>query len=62
VAVSRGGETIVPLCHRHVELSHACGIEAEVVTDASTLERELLGGYAVDPLPLPTGAPSSSIA
>jgi hypothetical protein len=62
LVVARGDGGVVPLCDRHVRLSLACGIGADVLTDVSALEQELLGAYAVDLLPLRTGAPSPSIA
>jgi hypothetical protein len=44
---------LVPLCEGHLDLTHRCGARVRSVTDAGDVQRALLGGYAVDPLPAP---------
>jgi hypothetical protein len=44
---------LVPLCSEHLALSVRCGVRFRSVGVAREVHRELLSGYAVDPLPVP---------
>ena len=51
VRMERG--RLLPLCRHHLELTRRCDVRLRSVSPASSVHRELLAGYAVDPLPIP---------